>query len=59
MLAYDSLYEVRDYNANSGLIELRLMFDPNGILLQKDNNNGRVLKNISGRWLEKHFCIVP
>lgn len=35
------------------------MFDPNGILIAKENTNGRVLKNISGRWLEKHYCILP
>mmetsp|Transcript_21412 Transcript_21412/g.25124 ORF Transcript_21412/g.25124 Transcript_21412/m.25124 type:complete len:214 (-) Transcript_21412:806-1447(-) len=35
------------------------MFDPNGILIAKNNSNGRVIKSIAGRWLDKHYFILP
>ena len=58
-LAFETLYEITDYNANTGQIMLRLMFDPNGILIAKNNTNGRVRRNIAGRWLDKHYFILP
>ena len=58
-LAMEALYEIRDYKEQTGQVELRLMFDPNGILIAKDNSYGRVVKSIVGRWLDKHYFILP
>ena len=58
-LAFETLYEISDYNANTGQIMLRLMFDPNGILIAKNNTSGRVRRSIAGRWLDKHYFILP
>ena len=58
-LAFETLYEIKDYNERTGQIMLRLMFDPNGILIAKHNTYGRVLRNIAGRWLDKHYFILP
>ena len=54
-----TLYEIKDYDERAGSVLLRLVFDPNGILIAQTNTNGNVIKNISGRWLEKHFFILP
>lgn len=34
------------------------MFDPNGILIHKENTNSNVRKNIRGIWLEKHYFFL-
>jgi len=59
MMAEDKIYEICDYNERTGQIKLRLMFDPNGILIAKDNTNRLARKDIRALWLEKHYLILP
>ena len=58
LMAEDKVYEICDYNERTGQIQLRLMFDPNGILIAKDNTNRLVRKDIRALWLEKHYFIL-
>ena len=58
MMAEDKVYEICDYNEGTGQISIRLMFDPNGILIAKDNTNSLSRKEIRALWLEKHYLIL-
>ena len=40
-------------------MKLCLLFDPNGIMIRKDNVNGMSRKEIRGTMLDKHYFILP
>lgn len=40
-------------------MKLRLLFDPNGILLRRENMWEKVRRSIRGTWLDKHYLILP
>ena len=54
-----TIYEISDYDDHQGQVKLRLLFDPNGILIAKNNTYGKVRKSIRGTWLDKHYFILP
>ena len=39
-------------------MKLRLLFDPNGILIAKNSTWDKVRKSIRGTWLDKHYFIL-
>ena len=40
-------------------MRLQLLFDPNGILIEKSNTYNKVVKEIRGTTLDKHYFILP
>ena len=54
----DIIYEICDYDESRGTIKLRLIFDQNGIMIQKTNTRENVRRSIRGTWLEKHYKIL-
>ena len=59
MMVENTIYEISDYNQDRGTVRLRLLFDPNGILIDKSNTYNKVLKEIRGTTLDKHYFILP
>lgn len=54
-----TIYEISDYDEQLGQVKLRLLFDPSGILIKKDNMWEKVRRSIRGTWLDKHYLILP
>lgn len=58
-VAESLVYEIRDYNEQTAQVALRLLFDPNGILLSKNNSYSKATKNVRATMIEKHYKILP
>ena len=55
----NTIYEIKDYDERSGQVQLRLLKDNKGILLQKDNTYGVSTKTIRATLLDKHYTLIP
>ena len=47
-----------DFNDKDGMIRLRRLFDPKGLLLHKNNTRAAVCRTIRGSALEKHYTFL-
>ena len=55
----NTIYEIEDYDESVGQVRLRLLKDPNGILISTTNTYGIVKKMIRATLLDLHYQIVP
>lgn len=58
-LMIDNIYEIVDYDDKIGQVKLRLLKDPNGILIRKNNTFGVAQKMIRATLLDKLYQLMP